>query len=194
MKARGTKRLLALLLVVFTVIGLTAVGALARAVEEPEAVQLQEAEPAAVSDPAPDEPDAVIPDEEPAEEPEETEEAENMEETAQTPAAEPGRAVPVRSQSGETDAPETVSTAPGGITPEPKVTPENGWYTENGKTYYYENGSKIVSAFKRIDGYLYYFDGSGVRLENGPVAKRDTMQNRMVYFMAKADGKLYENE
>ena len=33
---------------------------------------------------------------------------------------------------------------------------ENGWITEGGKTYYYENG-KMVHGFKEINGKTYFF-------------------------------------
>lgn len=44
--------------------------------------------------------------------------------------------------------------------------PENGWYYENGFTYYYENGVKVTGMLKEIsdeDGntYGYYFDWDG---------------------------------
>ena len=44
--------------------------------------------------------------------------------------------------------------------------PENGWYYENGSTYYYENGVKVTGMLKEIsdeDGntYGYYFDWDG---------------------------------
>lgn len=44
--------------------------------------------------------------------------------------------------------------------------PENGWYYENGSTYYYENGVKVTGMLKEIsdeDGntYGYYFDWNG---------------------------------
>lgn len=41
-------------------------------------------------------------------------------------------------------------------------TPDNGWVTENGKKkYYYQNGQSVKYR-NRIDGKLYYFNGSGI--------------------------------
>lgn len=56
----------------------------------------------------------------------------------------------------KTDPPTPATTAP------PKsTTPEDGWHTENGNRYYYENGEKYVDV-QEIDGQLYYFDENGV--------------------------------
>lgn len=45
---------------------------------------------------------------------------------------------------------------------------KNGWYSnKNGDKFYYDNGSKIVSKTKKIDGKIYLFDESGILLTNG---------------------------
>ena len=38
---------------------------------------------------------------------------------------------------------------------------KNGWITEDGKTYYYDLGNKVIG-LASIDGQTYYFDNSGV--------------------------------
>jgi glucan-binding YG repeat protein len=43
--------------------------------------------------------------------------------------------------------------------PDHSVKPIEGWQVKGGKTYYYENGSR-VTGFKKIDGYTYYFKKS----------------------------------
>ena len=43
----------------------------------------------------------------------------------------------------------------------------SGWRTENGKTYYYAQGTnKKVTGLRSIDGKLYYFDANGVKQDN----------------------------
>ena len=43
----------------------------------------------------------------------------------------------------------------------------SGWHTENGKTYYYAQGTnKKVTGLRSIDGKLYYFDANGVKQDN----------------------------
>ena len=46
---------------------------------------------------------------------------------------------------------------------------EDGWVTENGNTYYYENNEK-VSGFKEIDGKLYFFSRNDYSLKKGWLA------------------------
>ena len=46
---------------------------------------------------------------------------------------------------------------------------EDGWITEDGNTYYYENNEK-VSGFKEIDGKLYFFSRNDFTLKHGWLA------------------------
>ncbi len=56
-----------------------------------------------------------------------------------------------------TTAPPTTTTT----TPPTNPKPSTGWYYENGKTYFYNNGSP-VTGWQTMGGVRYYFDGSGV--------------------------------
>ena len=48
----------------------------------------------------------------------------------------------------------------------PNVQALEGWSTENGEKYYYENGEK-VSGFKEIDKKLYFFSRVNYALKKG---------------------------
>ena len=63
----------------------------------------------------------------------------------------------------------------------------NGWQTEGGKRYYYQNGVKVCNLGIKIDGYWYYFDASGVMKQNYWRQK-----DGQVYYY-DADGHMYQN-
>ena len=69
---------------------------------------------------------------------------------------------------------------------------QNGWVTEGSNTYYYIDGEKVTDTIMEIDGYLYAFSASGVRIEGYSTSL--SIGGKVVRFRAKADGKLYRSE
>ena len=70
--------------------------------------------------------------------------------------------------------------------------PTDGWYTENGYTYYYENGTKVTSQVKLISGSYYLFQSDGRMLDNALGSLK--IDGTTYYFMANSGGKLYQNQ
>ena len=52
-------------------------------------------------------------------------------------------------------------------------TPENGWFVEAEKTYYYVDGEKVVNCIREIDGDYYGFDPSGIMFCDRDFESRD---------------------
>ena len=129
----------------------------AEAVEEP-AEQTEPAED--VEDPPAEVTDPVDTAEDPAEEPAEEPSEEPIEEPTEEPEAIelPERPVgPIDIQPINGDKTAGINSG------ELKSPPQNGWYKEDGKWYYYENGSKFTGPdFFEIGGYYYWFDANGV--------------------------------
>lgn len=51
---------------------------------------------------------------------------------------------------------------------------KNGWYTSNGKKFYYEDGNKVTSKTKKIDGKIYLFGKKGDLLQGGIYTVNDS--------------------
>lgn len=64
--------------------------------------------------------------------------------------------------------------------------PQNGWYTSGGKTYLYQNG-RPVTGWQTLQGWKYYFDGSGV-LSSTKGIDVSTWQENINWKQVKADG------
>ncbi len=84
-------------------------------------------------------------------------------------------------------------------------TPENGWFVETEKTYYYVDGEKVVNCIREIDGDYYGFDSSGIMFCDRDFESRDGVmyydselgtptRQTIISYRAKKDGKLYHNE
>lgn len=61
--------------------------------------------------------------------------------------------------------------------------PDNGWYTENGKRYYFQDGAMYVD-LQEIDGDYYYF------YEDGTLAVNTDVDYEICIFKANRDGKI----
>ena len=83
--------------------------------------------------------------------------------------------------------------------------PENGWFVEAEKTYYYVDGEKVVNSIREIDGDYYGFDPSGIMFCDLDFESRDGVmyydselgtptRQTIISYRAKKDGKLYHNE
>lgn len=98
-----------------------------------------------------------------------------------------GSTASVTNSSGTTSATTQVTTA----TTVPSTTtgtpPQNGWYTENDKTYYYRNGQR-ETGFYVIDGKYYAFDSDGVMIPTKVGIDVSTFQGSIDWTQVKKAG------